>query len=63
MFHLYCFFCNFRIIIKDKEILVRYLIICDLFYKHIVEENMETLENPLHEACKRGNLDFLKVYD
>ena len=24
-----------------------------------VEENMESVDNPMHEAAKRGNVDFL----
>ena len=26
----------------------------------IVEENMETVDNPLHEAAKRGNVSFMR---
>ncbi len=25
-----------------------------------VEENMESIDNPLHEAAKRGNINFLR---
>ena len=31
-----------------------------IFCLLVVEENTESIDNPLHEACKRGNMDFMR---
>ena len=39
-------------------ILIEMITIIFVFF--LVEESMESVDNPLHEAAKRGNVEFLK---